>query len=182
MNRASLITHLNRWIAPLRRRVLLMVARSVIDLLDEKNGKLLAQIKLLDGQVRAQVEILQQYGFASRPLAGGEAGVMFVGGNRHHGLVIATDDKRYRLRGMANGEVALYTDEGDVVHLKRGGEIYVKAKTKVRIDTPRLECTGEIIDRIASGGRSMSAMRAVYNGHTHPGDSGGQTGPPGNGM
>lgn len=169
---------LGRWIAPLKRRVLLMVARGVLDLVDEQNGKLLAQVQLLDKQVRARLEVLQHYGFASRPLAGAEVAVMFVGGNRHHGLIVASDDKRYRLRGMANGEVALYTDQGDVVHLKRGGEIQVKAKTKVRIESPRLECTGEIIDRIDSGGRSMSAMRAVYNGHTHPGDSGGQTGGP----
>ena len=173
---------LGRWIAPLKRRVLLMIARGVMDLLDEQNGKLLAQVKLLENQVRARLEVLQHYGFASRPLPGAEAAVMFVGGNRHHGLVIATDDKRYRLRGMAGGEVALYTDEGDVVHLKRGGVIEVKAKTKVRIDSPKLECTGEIIDRIDSGGRSMSAMRAIYNGHTHPGDSGGQTGGPSGGM
>ena len=173
---------LGRWIQPLKRRVLLMVARGVLDLLDEQNGKLLAQVKLLDQQVRARLEVLQHYGFASRPLAGAELAVMFVGGNRHHGLVIASDDKRYRLRGMAGGEVALYTDEGDVVHLKRGGEIHIEARTRVRIDSPRLECTGEIIDRIDSGGRSMSAMRAVYNGHTHPGDSGGQTGRPSGAM
>lgn len=173
---------LSRWIAPLKRRVLLMIGRGVLDLLDEQNGKLLAQVQLLDRQVRARLEVLQHYGFASRPLPGAETAVMFVGGNRHHGLVIATDDKRYRLRGMANGEVALYTDEGDVVHLKRGGEIHLKAAAKVRIESPRLECTGEIIDRIDNGGRSMSAMRTVYNGHTHPGDSGGQTGRPGSGM
>ena len=181
MTRLDLIA-LGRWIAPLKRRVLLMVARGVLDLLNQQNGKLLAQVQLLDKQVRSRLEVLQNYGFASRPLAGAEATVMFVGGNRHHGLVIATDDKRYRLRGMADGEVALYTDEGDVVHIKRGGEIHVKAQTRVLIDSPRLECTGEIIDRIDSGGRSMSAMRAVYNSHTHPGDSGGQTGGPGSGM
>ena len=181
MTRLDLIG-LGRWLAPLKRRVLLMVARAVLELQDESNGKLLAQAKLLDAELRSRLEVLQNYGFASRPLAGAELAVMFVGGNRHHGLIIASDDKRYRLRGMANGEVALYTDEGDVVHLKRGGEIHVKAKTKVRIESPQLECTGEIIDRIDSGGRSMSSMRAIYNGHTHPGDSGGQTGASGSGM
>ena len=44
--------------------------------------------------------------------------------------------------------------------------------------TPLLECTGEIKDRCNSDGRTMEDMRNIYDGHTHPGDSGGTTGAP----
>jgi len=45
-----------------------------------------------------------------------------------------------------------------------------------------LEVTGDITDHIDATGQSMAAMRSTYNGHTHPGDSGGTTGTPNQGM
>ena len=62
-------------------------------------------------------EYLQHYGLTSRPQPGAEM-VYQVQGN----LVIAlsSDDRRYRLR-VEQGEVALYDDLGQKVHLSRGG-------------------------------------------------------------
>ncbi|MNH40502.1 Bacteriophage Mu Gp45 protein [compost metagenome] len=78
--------------------------------------------------------------------------------------------------------MALYSDEGDHVHLKRGRVIevetetlLVKATKKVRFETPLIEATGEfqgegniqsaadVIDRV----RSMQADRELYNAHNH---------------
>ena len=82
-------------------------------------------------------EYFQHYGFTSRPLSGAEAVVLKKGNNI---IVVASDDRRYRL-ALEEGEVGLYTDEGDSIHLKRGNEIHVttekliiKAGTKVDID------------------------------------------------
>ena len=82
-------------------------------------------------------EYFQHYGFTSRPLAGAEAIVLKKGNNV---IVVASDDRRYRL-ALEDGEVGLYTDEGDSIHLKRGNEIRVTtekliidAGTKVDID------------------------------------------------
>ena len=126
-------------------------------------------------------ELAQHYGFTSAPLAGAEFIVLPIGGNSKHAVVIATEDARYRLK-IQDGEVALYSDEGDHVHLKRGRVIEVvtetlliKASTKVRFETPMIEATGEyqgegniqsaadVIDRV----RSMQADREIYNGHQH---------------
>lgn len=82
----------------------------------------------------------------------------------------------------------------------------VHAATKVQLDTPLTECTGNLNvnggitclgtygstggkiqtpgDIESTGGevkdqvRAMSADRSIYNSHTHPGDSGGTTGTP----
>jgi phage gp45-like len=59
------------------------------------------------------------------PLAGAEAAVLFVGGIRDHALVVAVDDRRYRKTGLQPGEVALYTDQGAYVLLKRGSVLEV---------------------------------------------------------
>ncbi|MGC9741841.1 phage baseplate assembly protein V [Pseudomonas sp. P1B16] len=126
-------------------------------------------------------ELAQHYGFTSAPLAGAEFIVLPIGGNSKHAVVIATEDARYRLK-IQDGEVALYSDEGDHVHLKRGRVIevetetlLVKASKKVRFETPMIEATGEyqgegniqsaadVIDQV----RSMQADRLIYNGHQH---------------
>lgn len=44
-----------------------------------------------------------------------------VGGLRSHGIVIAVEDRRYRMTGLQSGEVALYDDLGQQVYLTREG-------------------------------------------------------------
>src|SRR3546814_1878282 len=59
--------------------------------------------------------------------------VVFVGGSRGHGIVIATEDRRYRPTGLEAGEAMLYDDLGQKVHLKRTGiEIESPFEVKVR--------------------------------------------------
>lgn len=138
------------------------------------------------GESFSNRESFQHYGFSSMPKGGAEV-IIYREGN--HIVVVAEDDRRYRI-ALESGEVALYTDEGDHVHLKRGRVVeivtetlVIKAGTKVRLETPLVEATGEVIDLSSSDGRSMSSMREVYSGHTHAeNDNGGPTDPPTQGM
>ncbi|MBP5056336.1 phage baseplate assembly protein [Pseudomonas chlororaphis] len=146
------------------------------------HGKLIGvQMQGLSGETVAG-EQFQNYGFSSAPLPGAEYIVIPVGGNSKHSVVVASEDGRYRLQ-LQDGEVSLYTDEGDYVHMKRGrvielvtDELLFKVKNKVRFETPLVEITGdervggdiksdgEITDRI----RSMQGDRDIYNQHGHP--------------
>lgn len=72
-------------------------------------------------------EYFQHYGFTSRPLSGAEIIIIHEG---NHYLAIASDDRRYRL-AVENGEVALYTDEGDKIHLKRDKTIEIVSGNKL---------------------------------------------------
>lgn len=127
------------------------------------------QVALGEGDVRDAVPALGQYGFTSRPLAGAEALVLFLGGARTNPIIIATGDRLYRLRELAPGEVALYSDEGDSIALRRDGTIEVVAATKVRMETPLLEVTGDV----TAGGISLKT-------HIHAGvePGGGTSGEP----
>jgi phage gp45-like len=56
-------------------------------------------------------------------------------------VVISIEDRRYRLTGLAEGEVALYDDLGQVVHLRRGG-LFLESPLNVTVkagQTLRLE-------------------------------------------
>ncbi|MCD4675337.1 MAG: phage baseplate assembly protein [Desulfobacula sp.] len=128
------------------------------------------------GETFADREYFQHYGFTSRPLSGAE-GILLKQGNNI--ILVASDDRRYRIE-LAQGEVALYTDEGDHIHMKRGNlvevatrELKIIASEKVSMETPLVETTGEIkadldiTDQVPGTGRSMESMRDIYNDHDH---------------
>ena len=119
----------------------------------------------------ASRELFQHHGFTSRPLPGAEA-IVLRNGNIL--ISIAEDDRRYRL-AIEQGEVALYTDEGDKIHLKRGRIIEITAGTKVSMITPLVEMSGNLVvsGDVSDAAGKMSAMRITYNSHTHADPQGG---------
>ncbi len=130
---------MNALLAPLRTRIANMVSRAVVKLVNDSKKMQLMQLDILDGESRDEIERFQDYGFTSVPLEGAEAVVIFPGGRRDHGLTIVVDDRRYRLRNLESGEVAMYTDQGDSIVIKRGGNIEVTAAGSVLITSPTVE-------------------------------------------
>lgn len=81
------------------------------------------------------VELFQHYGFTSHPQPGTMGIVLPLGGVSSHGIVIATEHGAYRLKSLKPGEVALYTDEGAKIVLRRGKLI------EADCETFRVNCT-----------------------------------------
>jgi phage baseplate assembly protein V len=140
------------------------------------------QMRLTAGEVKDDLEHFEPYGFTSNPLEGAEGITGFIGGDRSHGVLLVVADRRYRIRAMEAGEVAIYTDEGDKIHLKRGriidietDTLNIKASTVVNFDTPLINQTG----RIESQGDQIAAGISQID-HLHPGVQHGndQSGPP----
>ncbi|HDL8324274.1 TPA: phage baseplate assembly protein V [Yersinia enterocolitica] len=92
------------------------------------------QARALAGEQLQDNELFQHYGFTSNPLPGTMAVILPLGGATSHGIVIATEHGSYRLKGLKSGEVALYTDEGAKIVLKRGRII------EAECDTYRVTC------------------------------------------
>ncbi|OLY66106.1 baseplate assembly protein, partial [Citrobacter braakii] len=99
------------------------------------------------------IEHLEPYGFTSRAQAGAEAVVLFPDGDRSHAVAITVSDRRYRMKGLKTGEVALYDDQGQSVTLTRAGivvdgggkVITFKNAPKARFEMD-IESTGQIKD------------------------------------
>lgn len=168
-----------------------MITRAVITAIDTVRKCQTAGLKLIAGEKKENVEHLEPYGFTSAAQNGAEAVVLFPGGDRSHGVAVVVADRRFRLKGLARGEVALYDDQGQSVTLTRAGivingggkpVIFTNA-TKARFEMP-IESTGDIRDNCDSSGKTMAEMRTTYNGHTHKenGDGGGITDKPGQPM
>ncbi len=77
-------------------------------------------VAMIAGETKAGMEYLEPYAFTSTAHSGAEGVALFLSGDRSHGIVINVADRRHRLKGLQRGEVAIYTDEGDSIVLKRG--------------------------------------------------------------
>ena len=106
---ADLIRVVERLLAPLRRRVLLMVSRAVVRLVDEAPARQRLQVEGYAGEILDGVERVQEYGFTSCPPPGADAVVLACGGMRQHPIVIAAEDPSSRPAPSIAGEVMLYT-------------------------------------------------------------------------
>lgn len=176
----------------MRGRIQLMIGRAILSAISDSGKIQTAQAQLLADEVQDDVERIQEYGFTSVPLPGAEGVVVFVGGNRDHGLLIATDDRRYRLVGLEAGEVALYDDLGQKVHLTRSGIVIDGGGLPVMIqNAPTVTMTGDLHVNgtiVADGDikdhttKSMAGMRTAYNGHHHSDPQGGTVGTPDSAM
>lgn len=148
---------LRRLLDPLHRRVQAMVARAVIALVNDATKAQSLQLTLLADETHEAVERFQDYGFTSVPKAGAEALVVFVGGTRSHGVVVACEDRRFRLKSLAEGEVALYDDQGQVVHLKRD-RIAITSPTKVEVTAPSVIVASDAVALGAEGGPAVARV------------------------
>jgi len=125
---AEIKRYIDRQIAHLARKMRNIVARGVVAMVDDGKKMQGLQISLLDGELIDNAERPQQYGFSAHPQKGAECFVVFAGANREHPLVLSVDDRRYRFKGGEEGEVIIYSDEGDAIHLKRGNIVEIKTK------------------------------------------------------
>lgn len=215
------------------------MARGTVSAADGDKPMRELQVRLLADEIRDDMEHVEPYGFTSEPLKDGlpEAFSLFFDGDRSHGIVFCVADRRYRLKPLKAGEVAIYDDLGQKVHLTRSGIEIVTPKhltatvggnvtatvsgnvtesvggslnadvsgtvaikaASVLIDSPSTHLTGTLtVDKLITGtggmavsggnGASVSGNMKVtggdvtadsisLKGHTHPGDSGGTTGP-----
>lgn len=122
------------------------------------------QAELLADEVRDMARP-QDYGLTSVPLNGAQCVTLSLSGERQQSIAIRVDDGRHRPAGLQPGEVCLYTDEGDIIHFKRGrhiaiessGQVSVKAGGKVTVDAPNIEATGAIQVKLVSGATTVTA-------------------------
>lgn len=133
---SRLVTEIMR---PLRNRVMMTIARGVIESVDDSKKMQLVKLSLLPGEVRDKVERFQNYGFSGNPPANTECAVIFVSGNREHGMVVGCDDRATRFMGLAEGESVQYNKNGKKIHLKENDELEIKLdKFKVENSTAEL--------------------------------------------
>ncbi len=136
-------TLIERAVAPVERRVKLLVSRAVVKLVDDSLKYQQLQLQLLADEVQDGVEHFQPYGLTWVPPKGAEALFLSVGGARNGGVAILAGNRELRPKSLAEGEIALYTRDGL--------RLYAKADKS-------LELTADAL-RIGSSDASKGAAR-----------------------
>ncbi|MNU43026.1 Bacteriophage Mu Gp45 protein [compost metagenome] len=153
-----------------------VVVRGVVAAVDAGRKLQAIQVRLMAGEVKGNVEQFEPYGFSSHPHPGAEAVVAFIGGDRSHGVALCVADRRYRLVGLEEGEVAIFSDEGDSVVLKRGRVVEITTETfrlnakrcelnapeGIALNTTHVQASGDI-----GAGGDMRAGSTSLRNHRH---------------
>ena len=109
----GMLAQLQRFIQPLRDRVMGMVARGWVRLVYRGEPMQLLQVGVLKDELSDQTEHFQPYGFTSVPLENMDALIHYVTGDRSHGIVSVVADRTSRPRTLEEGEVAIYHSSDD---------------------------------------------------------------------
>lgn len=161
---------LSRALAPLTRRMRLMVSRGVVRVVDDALKRQNLQVVLLSDEV-ANVERFQDYGFTSVPPLGSEAVVLSVGGTRSHLLAVAVGSRADRLRDLAPGDVAAYHPDGARVHLQAGARLDVTGDD-VRLGAPdaskAVALAPDVESELSKLVTGVNNLIVAFNTHVQP--------------
>ena len=132
-------------------RLRLIVGRCLITATKYKDGEMLSDIGLVADEKRRNVELMQQYGFSSRPKGNVDGVAIFVGGSRENGVVIAT---RGECPELKPGEVMVHSPFGSSIKLKEDGSVELVTDSKKFRFVGDIETTGKVtVDgKIEAGG------------------------------
>jgi len=123
------LRQLQHLLRPLANRVANSIARGVVELVDNSTKLQLVQLGVLAGETIDRAEHHQPYGFASVPLAGAEAVVVFPSGDRGHPLVVSVSDRRYRPTDGEPGQVTIHNHNGATVTITADGDVIATPAT-----------------------------------------------------
>jgi phage baseplate assembly protein V len=154
-----MLQSLRQLLRPLVTQVANLVARAVVQLADDGPKLQLLQLGVGAGETRDGCERFQEYGFTSVPLAGAEAVVIFPNGRRDHGLVVAVDDRRYRLAGLAPGDVAVY--RAGALHLVLRSTRATLTAAEVRLGS---DAASDYVARASLVDARLSALKSAISG------------------
>lgn len=130
----------SRAVAPLKRKVLLMVGRAIITAVDDSKNIQELQISILADEVQEGVQHFQNYGFRSNPPKQTEAILLSIGGNRDNPVIIASENRNAKsvLPDLAEGESVWYHHLEEVYLQWKGKNLEGKAD-KIKIENENNE-------------------------------------------
>lgn len=124
MNPPDIIGQLRR----LRSRVNAMVARAVVNVVNDAMKTQRLQLTILDDETEDDVEHMQPYGLSFTPPAGSEAIALAVRGDRDHTIAICVQNPDERPQGNPARTGGLYTDGEWRLFIDQRGKVHLGAQ------------------------------------------------------
>lgn len=159
----NLLEQIRAIVRPIQSQMIGMIARAVVQRISDTTGTQTVQIGVQHGESIDDAEHYHPYGLSSHPRPGADGVVLFPGGDRSHPIMIVVGDRRYRIRDLQPGEVAIHNDVSVEILLDAGGNVRVipgAGKVILGSDTAS--------DPVALKS-DVDALVSVFNSHTHAG-------------
>lgn len=169
-------------ISTLYRQIKMLLGIGRATAFDDSDGVQTVQYQTLL-EVHSDTPRLAEFGFSSGLPAGSDVVMGFLGGDRSSGMIIASNHPFYRHKELNPGETVIYSQWGQFIKLTESGviieannqpvtvndatEVTVNASVKVRLNTPLLEVSGDIVDNADSNATTLKTLRDTYNSHNH---------------
>ncbi|WP_228725759.1 phage baseplate assembly protein [Klebsiella sp. RHBSTW-00465] len=131
----------------------------------------------------ASAHRLAEFGFSSGLPVGTDVVLAFLGGDRSNPVVIATNHQGYRHSDLSPGETVMYNQWGLYIQLTEDGisidakgqdvtvnnakNLTATATEQVKLITPKLLVTGDVIDNCETNEKTLKQLRDAYNDHDH---------------
>jgi phage gp45-like len=164
---------LGKMLGPLSRAIQNLMSRGTVKLVNANTKMQSLQVGLMADETADKVEHFEPYGFTSNPQGGAEAIVLFPNGDRSHGIAVIVGDRRYRLKGLASGDVAVHDCRNQSVVLTETGIVINALKHTINADT---EINGSLTvsDEIRGAAGIQTAGDGAFGGksflgHTNDG-------------
>lgn len=161
-------------------RLNLMVSLGRIKTGNDTGNVQLLQVQLGQDEIHDNLPRLGEYGHASLPPKDADVLILFIGGNRDNGVVIATGHIASRLKNLQPGESAIYDDLGQKVHLTRNGIVVSGAGLPMNVQNItdlNVNATGKVtlnaseVDFLGAGGTAKGCVQGdcvcPYTGAPH---------------
>jgi phage gp45-like len=176
-------------------RILNLIGRGRLTLV--KDDKDVQRLQISEGNTGSDegesltddIVMIGLFGLSSNAPEKTEVVLLRLGGDRSQTIAVGANHGPSRPKNLAPGDTMLYRAKdgarGAYIWLKdgvlqidaAGGDVVVqnaatatiKASTKVRLETPKVETTGDFISRCDGTPVSMNALRDAYHAHKHTG-------------
>ncbi len=122
-----------------------MIMRGLVTLVNSSLKMQAMQLQGLGAMTLDSVENFEPYGFTAAALPGAEGIILNVGAHAGNAVVICVADRRYRLSGLAGGEVAVYDNQGQSVVLY-ADHIGITSPYKVVVSAPETDIDCPIVN------------------------------------
>ena len=148
----------DRLLRKLWGKVVTAVTRGQVTRVNSTPKAQLLNLGLHAEETTDEVEHFEPYGFTSKPTAGSEAIVLKVGADGGHPVAIVVGDRRFRVTGLADGEVAIHNDASpaSTLTLKANGDIVVDHQGNLLLGAGSTEAA-----------MLGNVFQLLFNAHTH---------------
>jgi len=103
----------------------------------QQKMSLLGRVREKIGGQKSKVPRLQGYGLSSHPPKGAQGFFIAMGGYPDQVFCLGIEHPDHRPTNLAEGELKLYDDQGQFVHIKRDG-IHIETGKTVTIKAPKI--------------------------------------------